>query len=117
MPDNCVYVSLPEEPAVGELQPLKLYPNPASYYVSVELPGYAVSSKDIGISVESKYRPIAGECEIVVYDINGRLVYSETLDAGGKNHVINTTNWKPGMYLVELEQKGVRIAEGKVVKK
>jgi len=38
MPDNCIYVSLPEEPKPGELQPLKLYPNPASDYVSVEMP-------------------------------------------------------------------------------
>ena len=30
MPDNCIYVSLPEEPEVGALQLLKLYPNPAS---------------------------------------------------------------------------------------
>jgi hypothetical protein len=116
MPDNCVYVSLPEEPKVGELQPLKLYPNPASDYVSVELPEYAVTSDKQGVMTESRYRPITGECELMVYDIHGRLVYSETLDAGGRNHVIITSSWRAGIYLVELEQKGLRIAEGKVVK-
>jgi hypothetical protein len=115
MPDNCIYVSLPEEPKVGEIQPLKLYPNPASDYVSIELPEYAVSSNDIGITVESRYRPIQGECELVAYDINGKKIYSETLTAGGRNHVIITSGWGAGIYLVELGQKGVRIASGKVV--
>ena len=115
MPDNCIYVSLPEEPRVGELQPLKLYPNPASNFVSIELPEYAVSSKDIGISVESRYRPIQGECELVAYDINGKKIYSETLEAGERNHVIITSGWGAGIYLVELEQKGVKIAGGKLV--
>jgi hypothetical protein len=117
MPDNCVYVLLPEEPKVGELQPLKLYPNPASDFVSVELPEYAVTSDKQGVMTESRYRPIIGECELMVYDIHGRLVYNETLEAGGRNHVIITSGWGAGIYLVELEQREVRIASAKLVKR
>lgn len=117
MPDNCIYVSLPEEPKVGELQPLKLYPNPASDYVSIELPAYAVSSTNIGISVESRYRPITGKCELVVHNINGQMVYSKTMEAGDRNHAIMVSGWVPGMYLIQLEQKGVIIAGGKILKK
>jgi len=117
MPDNCIYVSLPEEPMIGELQPLKLYPNPASDYISIELPEYAVTSDKNGVLVESRYRPIKGECDIEVYDINGKRIYSETLEAAGRNHVIITSGWGTGIYLVELEQKGVRIASAKLVKR
>ncbi|MFZ4707462.1 MAG: T9SS type A sorting domain-containing protein, partial [Bacteroidales bacterium] len=117
MPDNCIYVSLPEEPKVGELQPLKLYPNPASDYVSIELPEYAVTIDKNGVLTESRYRPIKGECDLEVYDINGKRIYSETLEAAGRNHVIITSGWGSGIYLVELEQKGVRIASAKLVKR
>ena len=117
MPDNCIYVSLPVEPKVGELQPLKLYPNPASDYVSIELPAYAVTSDKNGVLVESRYRPIKGECDLEVYDINGKRIYNETLEAAGRNHVIITSGWGIGIYLVELEQKGVRIASAKMVKR
>jgi len=117
MPDNCIYVSLPEEPKVGELQPLKLYPNPASDYVSIELPEYAVTSDKNGVLTESRYRPIKGECDLEVYDINGKRIYNETLEAAGRNHVIITSGWGTGIYLVELEQKGVRIASAKLVKR
>lgn len=117
MPDNCIYVSLPEEPQVGALQALKLYPNPASDYVSIELPEYSVTSSKTGTLLESRYRPITGKCELVVYDINGKMVYNETLEAGGRNHVIMVSGWAPGMYLIQLEQKGVIIAGGKILKK
>ncbi|MEI6750869.1 MAG: T9SS type A sorting domain-containing protein, partial [Bacteroidota bacterium] len=117
MPDNCIYVSLPEEPKVGELQPLKMYPNPASDYVSIELPEYAVTSDKNGVLVESRYRPVIGKCDLEVYDISGKRIYNETLEAAGRNHVIITSGWGAGIYLVELEQKGVRIASAKLVKR
>lgn len=116
MPDNCIYVSLPEEPNVGELQPLKLHPNPASDYVSIELPEFSVTNSKTGTSAESRYRPITGPCNLVVYNINGQMVYSETMEAGDRNHVILISGWAPGMYLIQLEQKGEKIAGGKLLK-
>jgi len=115
MPDNCVIVSLPEEQEPRTLQPLKLYPNPASDYVSIELPEYGVTSDKTGTLTESRYRPISGKCELIVYDINGKKIYSETFEAGGRNRVIITNDWRSGIYLVELIQKEVRIASGKIV--
>jgi hypothetical protein len=117
MPDNCLIVSLPEELKPGEIQPLKLYPNPASDYLSVEMPEYAVTNNNNNGVAQSMYRPISGKSELVVYDVNGHLIYSESIEAGVRNHVIATGNWAVGMYMVELEQKGVRVAGGKVMKR
>ncbi len=61
-----------------------LYPNPASERVTLNLDGLNVNA------------------QIVVSDAQGRILYSDTMNAGIKTYELNTQNYKSGLYYVRI---------------
>jgi len=84
------FIVKPNPTAISEAQLnnvlVSIYPNPAK------------SSINISIEGSSVFSPV----EIKVYDILGKLVYSET---NAKNKlVINSSNWNSGLYTILIQQ-------------
>jgi hypothetical protein len=65
----------------------KVYPNPASSYVTVNAEGIS-----------------NGSCTVNVYDMRGKLLSAEATDAvnGSLNTTINTSKWAAGLYFVQV---------------
>lgn len=76
--------------------PVKVYPNPASDYIKIE--------------VYHSYQHIA------VYSIDGRLVF-ETQDATAQPATINVANLKSGVYIIKVKLTDGNDYVAKIVKK
>lgn len=65
---------------------INIYPNPAKNSLTVSING------------NDSFTPF----EIKVYDLIGKLIYSET--AGKSRTVINSSNWNSGLYSIIIKQ-------------
>ena len=90
-----IYTETPTYNSVGEKdnESCKVYPNPGNGSVSVSAP--------------------FERSVIRFYDLQGRLVHAQLFDFQTN---INTTDWKPGIYLWEIWQDTQKAASGKWVK-
>ncbi|MEM1320485.1 MAG: T9SS type A sorting domain-containing protein [Bacteroidota bacterium] len=92
VPRLIIYFSSPNEttsvfnPAVADVKPLHLYPNPASNALTVELGNEKAAT-------------------IQVFNVNGQLLQLIESDWGHKVEV-NTSALQPGVYFVQAEQAG-----------
>lgn len=65
---------------------INIYPNPAA--------------DEIQINFES----LAGDASISIFDINGRIMYEESVEGQGNYHrQVQINNWAKGVYLVKIE--------------
>jgi hypothetical protein len=115
MPGICINVSLPEAPKTGETQQLKVYPNPARAFVTIEIPEFSVTNTETGFGTQQQFRPLTGEVQLSIIDLSGQIVKTEAFDASERNHVIKVNMLTPGMYMLHLTQKGKFVAQGKVM--
>ena len=79
-----------EQPAKFENIRMKLYPNPASQYVRIEL--------ETPVNAISPLSNVSPDYTIEIYDITGRLRYR----APYTDEYINVSGFEPGLYLVRL---------------
>jgi hypothetical protein len=116
MPGNCInYVSLPELPSTGEIIQLKTYPNPASSFLSIEIPEYSVTKTQAGTGSQQQYKPITGELLLQVFNLSGQTLQSKIISASERNQVIDIQNLPAGIYLLTLSQSGKILANAKIV--
>jgi len=115
MPGMCITVNLPEAPKLGELLKLKVSPNPAREYVTVEIPEFSATSQRTGFGTQQQFRPLNGEVQLDFVALNGQTVLSERFDATERNHLVHLDGFVAGMYLIRLSQKGKMVADGKVM--
>lgn len=82
----------------GEQAQLRLYPNPASDQVWIQLPGTLTAS-----------------ASLEMFDMQGKLIKSERIEAGGSGEIaLSLTFLQPGMYLIRLSQ-GSGVYSGKLL--
>jgi len=115
MPGICTFVSLPEPIYKSDVLQLKVYPNPASEYVTIEIPEYSVTTTKGGYVTQQQFRPLTGEVQLSVINLSGQIVKTEVFDASERNHVIKVNMLTPGLYMLHLNQKGKFVAQGKVM--
>jgi len=117
MPGICLsYVSLPEMLGKGNSLKMKVFPNPASDFITIEIPEYSVDRVQLNSGSQNQYRPLSGELLLNVVDFNGKNQQTVTFDASQKNKVLDIQNLSAGIYLLQLTQKGKIIASAKFVK-
>ncbi|HRF25890.1 MAG TPA: hypothetical protein PKW54_01030, partial [Ferruginibacter sp.] len=66
-------------------QEIKIYPNPSTDYIHVDLP-----------------RNITGSLRVTIRQVNGALVYDYTKQFNGQTFFMNTGNLKPAVYEIKL---------------
>jgi len=114
-PSVCSTISIPEKSGARDYMSLKIYPNPATDYVTVEIPEFSVSNRTTGYGAQKQFRPLAGEVQLSVINLSGQIVKTEVFDASERNHVIKVNMLTPGIYMLQLTQKGKFVAQGKVM--
>ena len=115
MPGNCITVGMPEAPKAGQNLQLKIYPNPAREYVTIEVPEYSVTVTTTSFGTQQQFRPLTGEVQLSFMALSGQIVLSQTFDASMRNQVVPLKGLAPGMYMIHLTQKGKVVADGKVM--
>ncbi|MCT4586902.1 MAG: T9SS type A sorting domain-containing protein [Carboxylicivirga sp.] len=92
---------IPEKEMSVENHTLKLWPNPTG-------------GEDVKISYNSE---VEGNATIKLYSIGGQVVLrkDETANVGNNSIIINVSDTKPGIYLVELITNNIRQTRGLIV--
>ncbi len=93
----------------------KVYPNPASEFVTVEIPEFSVTNTATSFGAQQQFCPHTGELKLSLMNLNGQIIKTEVFDASERNHVIKVASLTPGMYMLHLTQKGKFVAQGKVM--
>lgn len=92
---------------------LKLAPNPATDYTVIYLPELiSVQSNDNHQSYRSDY---VRELEMSVFDSHAELIYTMDWPENTKEHVLNTSAWKSGMYFIRILRDNDLILSGKLI--
>lgn len=98
------------------LPALKLAPNPADEYTVVYLPETIATNNTQGIFDVTTYRSdYVKNLSMDVFDINGRLIYSNPWPEDKKEWVLNTTGWKSGLYMIRIFNNERIISTGKLM--
>ncbi|MCF8228443.1 MAG: T9SS type A sorting domain-containing protein [Bacteroidales bacterium] len=112
--DCGIWVDMEEPFTTAEGSHLKIYPNPASNKIKVELPEYTVSKQQTGnFEVSKVHYGLQEAGELIIYDIYGRKVKSLYLSTNQTE--IDISHWKSGIYLIELRSGGKVLDKGKFV--
>ena len=113
---NCGLIVSIEDPQKNpEAYRLKVYPNPASGKITVEIPEYL--QKQTGpaeFQVTTVYHQW-GSATLEVYDLFGRKVMERTIYQGAGNVDVDVSQWQGGMYVFRLSYRGETVATEKVV--
>ena len=115
MPGNCITVGLPAAPKVGETMQLKVYPNPATAFVTIEIPEFSVTNTTTGFGTQQQFRPLTGELQLSFMNVSGQIVKTDMFDASERNHVVTVNKLPPGLYVLHLTQHGKFVAQGKLM--
>lgn len=122
--DDCeVIVDIDEPMKNPEKTELKVFPNPAFQKITIELPRYLARrtggqadgrTGEFGISTTTIYHQWK-EVRLEVYDLFGRLKFSELIPQSEKNIELDVSTWPGGMYVARLVFMNDIVATAKFV--
>ena len=99
----------------ASLSSIKVFPNPASEKVTVELPTYIVTkSGPQGLGSTTVYHNWKSTL-LLVYDLNGQQKFSKVIPKDQTQLEMNVSGWEKGMYYFKLIYNKQAVAGEKVV--
>jgi len=113
--DDCgVVTSLKEPEEYEEDARLRVYPNPATDRVTVEIPQVLIR-KSAGRGITTTIYHQWEKTRLDVFNLNGNLMFSQEVDHNQTRVHINTSGWPQGMYLARLVFMNEVVAGEKLV--
>jgi len=114
-PDCGLIVSVQDPMKNPDTFRLKVYPNPASSFVTVAIPEFLEKLSGLaGFQTTTIYHKW-GSAILEVYDLFGRKVIEQTVFQGAGNLDLDVSKWQSGMYVFRLSFRGETVATEKVV--
>ena len=126
-PDCGLIVSIKDPEEYPELYRLRVYPNPASNKVTVEIPEFLIKRSGTLVGAGSKPAPDGsgfqvttvyhqwGSATLVVYDLFGRKMMEQLVLQADREVEVEVSQWQGGMYVFRLSYRGETVATEKVV--
>ncbi len=126
-PDCGLIVSIKDPEEYPELYRLRVYPNPASNKVTVEIPEFLIKRSGTLVGAGSKPAPDGsgfqvttvyhqwGSALLEVYDLFGRKMMEQLVLQADREVEVDVSQWQGGMYVFRLSYRGETIATEKVV--
>ena len=112
---DCVIVGLNEPFENPETGRLKVYPNPASDVLHVEISDKLKSETHSPVFNLSTVYHQWGSAVLEVFDLFGRKVYSKEVFQSAGDLDIDVTGWGKGMYVARLVYNGKTVSTAKVM--
>ena len=114
-PDCGLIVGIKDPEKNPEAFNLKVYPNPATKKVTVEIPEYLQKQTGpTGFLATTVYHKW-GSAMLEAYDLFGRQVMEQTVYQGTSNVDVDVSQWQRGIFVFRLCFRGECIATEKVV--
>ena len=115
IPLDCVIVGLNEPFENPETGRLKVYPNPASDVLHMEIPDKLKSETHSPVFNLTTVYHQWKSATLEVYDLFGKQVFSKEINHGEKLLDLDVSAWPRGMYVVRLVYNGKTVSTAKVM--
>jgi hypothetical protein len=115
--DDChiVHVGLEEAEADHSAVKLKIFPNPASQKVTIEMPRYLVrTSVQAGVTITTVYHQW-NNATLIINDLAGRRMFSERVSDQTEKISLDVSSWNSGIYFSRLIYANETVAGKKFV--
>jgi len=111
-----IIVDIDEPFTTKEGSKIKVFPNPATEQVTIQLPEYIITEKHSGnwevTKVNYQYN---GPALLEFYDSFGKKIHSMEINSSQKEISLNIPGWQPGLYVVVLMKEGRKIDQQKLL--
>lgn len=110
-----VYVGIDEPFTNPETTRMKVYPNPATVIVTLEMPKYLMVSKNSSAVPSTTVYHQWGSAMFEAYDLSGNKVFEKMVTRSEKEVSIDVSSWNRGMYNFRLRYNRQTVASEKVI--
>lgn len=108
---HVVHVGLEEPEANPETTKLKIFPNPASQKVTIELPPrLVVKASQEGIDITTVYHQW-NQATLTVYSMTGRVLFSEEVSDKTDVITLDVSGWQKGVCVARLQFRNQPVAD------
>jgi len=112
---DCVVVDVEEHFNQTEENNLKVYPNPASSVIQIEIPEKIIlHPKTISFNVTTVHYQIR-KARLEIYDLFGKKMFDKELQPSEKKLELNVSSWPKGMYVIRLVYNNETISGKKIL--
>ncbi|HET8685840.1 MAG TPA: T9SS type A sorting domain-containing protein, partial [Methanosarcina sp.] len=115
IPLDCVVVGI-ADPSHEENPSLSAFPNPVGDLLHIKLPDQIVSAKKSSHFNITNYRSRWISSTIEIYNLSGDKVFFQEVPFAQKELLVNTGQWRKGMYLVRMVYEDNTVMTVKVIK-
>lgn len=115
IPLDCVVVGINDPFAETEKSRLKVYPNPASTILHIEIPTYLKTSNQTQTFIVTTIHYQWDQTRLEIYNLFGQLIMRKEIPVGEKLVDVDVSGWKKGMYVVKLMYGKEGVGNAKVV--
>ena len=85
IPEDCSTLSLPDYKNQSDELQLKVFPNPAREYITIEIPECSATTTKGRYITQHQFRPLVGEVQLSIINLSGQIVKTEKFDASERN--------------------------------
>jgi hypothetical protein len=115
IPFDCVIVGLDEPPGNFAKTQMRVYPNPASDQLTIDMPEQLHATQKTPLFTINTLHHQWESADLDIFDLSGNLVHNQKVSHREKQVTIKTADWEDGLYIVRLRYKGVEISNVKVL--
>ncbi len=115
--DCDVIINVEEPLTYPENGKIRIFPNPATDYVTLTLPDYYSSWSQVGtLEVQTTWYRYPEKLSLQIFDMLGRLVSCQVLESNQKEISLDISGFPSGMLLVRLLDGNRMLTSGKFIK-
>ncbi len=112
---DCIVVNIDEPFRQPDRLAMRVWPNPASAVVHIDLPDYLITLiKTRSFNVTTLHQQW-GTATISIYNLDGKLMWQKEVKRQEKEIECTVEDWQNGLYMVKLTFAGVPVANIKVI--
>ena len=115
IPLDCVVVGIDEPFAETEKSRLKVYPNPASTILHIEIPTYLKTTNQTQTFTIATIHYQWDQTRLDIYNLFGQLMMRKEISSSEKLVEVDVSGWKKGMYVVKLIYGKEGVGNAKVI--
>lgn len=115
IPLDCVIVGLDEPPGNYAKTRLRVYPNPASDQLTIEIPEQLHATQKTSLFTINTIHHQWESADLDIFNLSGNLVYYQKITHREKQVILKTAEWKDGLYIVRLRYNGAEVSNVKLL--
>ena len=115
IPLDCEVLDIEEPFNNPDKSHLRIYPNPASEMLTIEIPEYLITTSSLSLFNVKTVRYQWTSADLEAYDLNGKRVFQKKVPKGEKKVEVNVASWQPGMYMFRLIYGNIAVDSEKVI--